>query len=417
MPLACDENALLRYGLGLMEEEEAAEVRRHIAACPSCAAYFTTIGTSPDQEASATQREHSRSAVDELLKLPQFEWQDFLASHGARFANHAAVQALIQECESALDRDLSRSRALSLMLITSADALPPSFASRTLQALAWTRRATALLRVGLLQEALTAVHTAEARAELVPAADYERALIAFTAADILRELGDTAEALRQIRKAGTVFDSYADARRRGSAREMEAAVLFRCGEYDSAVAIFLELLGSPRAEDPVVRGRLSANAAHCFAAIGNYHSALPLFIDAEHVFTTLGHHSYVARIAWGKARVVRSIGDDTAALEALRNVFDRFDELGATTEWVRVGIELVEWLLPTDASIDTQSLCTRIYERAIHAGMKLQALEAVSYLREAALRETLDASSAQYVRHFIERLATSPEAIFEPPPA
>ncbi len=323
------------------------------------------------------------------------------------------VQALIQACEFALDQDLVRADTLSSILTESADALPAGSASSTLQALAWTRRATALLRLGRLPDALAAVAAARERTIDIPAADYERALIGFTAADVLRELGQPEEALRQIREAADVFLHYKDMRRHASAREMEAAVLFRSGEYEAAADLFCALLNASPG-DPVVRGRLAANAAQTLVKIGQDERALPLFAIAERIFTERGNDQYVARIAWGKARATRATGDDIAALAALREVLDRFDRLHQNAEWVRVGVELVEWLLPTDAFHEARTLCAAVYERAVAAGMPLQALEAVSYLRQAAISETLTADRAQYVRSFLETLPSSPQAEFRP---
>jgi len=412
MAFGCDEHALVRYGLKLLGGEEAAEVRRHLEDCPSCVAYLSTFAPG-DADGFGALAKAGAAAVDEMLKQPAEEWRRLFETNPERFANPAAVQALIQECEVAFDRDAARADVLSSILTESADALPPTFASRTLQALAWTRRATALHRRGRLPDALAAVSAAVARANHIPAADYERALIAFTAADILRELGRTEEALRGIREAAEVFARYNDARRHASAREMEAAVLFSSGEYARAGEIFQTLLDAAPA-DPVVRGRLAANAAHCLTRIGEHARALPLFAAAEEFFMGAGYATHVARIAWGKARAMRATGEEEA-VDALRGVFNRFSELEATSEWVRVGIELVEWLLPTGAFAEVRAICTAVHERAIESGLQLQEMEAVSYLRDAAISERLTVDGALHVRRFIETLPSTPNAEFHIP--
>src|ERR1043165_4424449 len=313
----CDDNALLRYVLKLLTKEEAAEGRGHLAECSSCVAYLTTFDNA-DEEPFAEEAV-STAAVDDLLARSPDRWERLFAGNRDRYATPAAVQALIQACEIALDRDLARADVLSLILTESADALPVSFASRTLQALAWTRRATALLRQGRLVDARAAVKTAEERASHIPAADYERALIAFTAADILRELGQTDDALRQIRDAAAVFRGYKDMRRWASAREMEAAVLFRRGDYRAAADLYLALLDAGPT-DLVVRGRLIANAAQSFVRLGEHERALPLFDRAEQIFLELKYDGYVTRILWGKARAIHALGNDETAIAALREV-------------------------------------------------------------------------------------------------
>ena len=386
--------------------------RRHLTECSSCVAYLSTFSALADDRAADPA---PATAVDELLSRSPDRWERLFAVDRSRFATPAAVQALIQACEAALDSDLERAEVISLILTESADALPPSFASRTLQALAWTRRATALLRRGRLPEALAAVATAEERANDIPAADYERALISFTTADILRELGRTDEALHQIREAAQVFARYRDTRRHASAREMEAAVLFRCGEYGAAAAVFVELLHATPTDDDVVRGRLTANAAHCLTKTGDYARALPLFDSAEQIFAARGNHGFVARIAWGKARAIQAAGDHDAAVAAFRDVYKRFAALHATPEWIRVGIELVELLLPLGELVEARTICTNVHERAIAAGMQLQALEAVSYLREAAIASQLTVERAHHVRTFIEQLTLSSSMQFQRP--
>jgi tetratricopeptide (TPR) repeat protein len=411
MPSACDENALREYGLGLLSENKAAILRQHIAGCSSCSAYLSWFGTSSQSDPGGTEN----TAVEQLLALGETSWPTFVAAHFDRLANPRAVQSLIQACEDVLDRNAPRAELLSGVLTESADALPRGYGARTLQALAWTRRATALQRLGRLPEALSAVAMAERRAADIPAADYERALIGFTAADIKRELGRTDEALTEIRAAAKVFARYGDTQRCTSAREMEAAVLFRCGEYAAAVSIFLGLRDELSEHDPLARGRLAANAAHCLAKTGEHDRAVPLFAEAEAMFSELGYHSYVTRIAWGRARSLFASGDDHAAIAELRRVFAQFEEHRAMAEWVRVGIELVEWLLPHDDYQEIGAICNGVYERAIEAGMQLQALEALSYLREAALRRSLTGDRAQYVRHYIETLPASSTAQFLPP--
>jgi tetratricopeptide (TPR) repeat protein len=412
MPRACDENTLLRYVLRLLPEREAAEARDHLAMCASCTAYLRTFDGEerlPTEDTLGTS-----TAVDDLLTRTPDRWERLFAHDRRRYATPAGVQALIEACEAAIDHDLVRADLLSTILTESADALPSGFAARTLQALAWTRRATVLLRRGELTEAQSAVANAEARASHIPAADYERALIAFTASDILRELGRTDDALREIRGAAAVFAAYRDTRRYASAREMEAAVLFRRGEYEAAASLYAELLTVANLDD-VTRARLTANTAQVLVKIGEYERALPLFEAAEALFSTLQYESYVARIVWGKARAYRAAGDVDVAIEVLRNVWARFEERGAVAEWIRVGVELAEWLLPTGAYAEVCAICNAVHARAVEAAMALQAIEAVSYMRDAAVAERLTADRAAYVRAFLESLPSRPDATFQAP--
>jgi tetratricopeptide (TPR) repeat protein len=409
MATSCDRNTLLRYGLGRLNTTETADVRRHVADCPKCAAYLATVQAAPDGFAPV----HS-IIVDELLSRPDTQWASFFEKHRERFLNFEAVQALIQACEDRWDRDPKRADTLSVFLTDSADALPATFAARALQSIAWTRRATMHLRLARPSEALAAVDEAKARASDIPVADYERALIAFTSADILRDVGRTDEALAEIRGAAAVFASFRDQRRLASAREMEGAVLCSQGEYKDALAIFLSL-NETAAIDRIIRGRSAANAAHCFVKLGDPAQAVPLFGRAEGLFRELDHPNYLARIAWGKARALRSASDDVEAIAALRDVLRQFEALGAMTEWVRAGLELIEWLLPTEAFEEVRILAHEVHSHAKKAGLQLQALEAIEYLRTASVRDALTANRAQYVRNFIEDLRSSPDAIFSPP--
>jgi|GEM_PF-3108805 len=416
MSAGCDHNAVRRYGLKLLPKEEARRVEQHIAVCPHCAAYLMTIGScdhlsSPREESDV----HAREAVRTLITSPEADWPRLVAVRRDSLATIAGVEAIIEACEVELDRDLNRAERISAILVDSADRLAPTLSARTLQALSWTRRATALHRVGRLLEAMTAVDRAETYAAMIPGAEYERALIGFTAADILSEKGDTDEALRRIRAAAATFLRYKDFRRHRSAREIEAAVLFARGEYVSARTLFWDLFETADANDVMVRARLAANIGHCLTAGGDHIRALEYLTEAERRFKELGIKPYSARIAWGKARVLLATGERDEAIAALSEVWTQFEILGALAEWVRVGIELVEWLLPTAAYANVRSICTAVYERAIEAGMKLQALEAISYLREAALNETLTIDRAQYVRRFIENLPALPKAEFLPP--
>jgi tetratricopeptide (TPR) repeat protein len=410
----CDDNLLLQYRLKRLSETDAAELRRHLADCPSCAIYLAAMSSGSEEE-PVRLPENPSAAVEEMLQLPLAEWCGFFAFRRHAFENPVAVQVLIQRCEDAIDRNAVRAEKISAILVQSADALRPSIISRTLQALALTRRASTLQRLGKLQEALAAIAAAEDRVRDIPAADYEHALIAFTATDIHRELGRIDEALREIREASAVFEQYNDRRRHASAREMEAAVLFRAGEYQRAVDVFVSLMEAPISSEAIVRGRLAANAAHALVALKDYQRALPLYAEAERICTDLGYHGYVTRIAWGRARATHAMGDVTAAIEDLRNVRARFEAQTAIPEWVRAGIELVEWLLPLDAFAEVRTICAGVYERAIASGMQMQAIEAVTYMREAAQAGTLTADRAQYVRNFIEGLPSRPTTAFQRP--
>jgi tetratricopeptide (TPR) repeat protein len=409
MTTRCDRNEVLRYALSRLSTTETVAVSHHLAECPECSAYLATVQTAP----SDFTRVHT-IIVDELLSRSQEQWASFFEKYRGRFVSFDAVQALIQSCEDLWDRDPERADILSGFLTESADALPVSFAARALQSIAWTRRATMHLRRARPSDALAAIHVAKSRAGEIPVADYERALIAFTAADVLRDLGRTDEALAEIRGAITVFASFRDQRRLASAREMEGAVLFSQGEYKDALAIFLSLSESVGI-DRIIQGRGAANAAHCFVKLGQSARAVPLFGLAEDLFQALDYPNYVARIAWGKARALRSASEDSEAIAALQDVLRQFEALGAMTEWVRAGLELIEWLLPTDAFEDIRALAHDVHEHAIKADLQLQALEAIEYLRAASIRNALTADRAQYVRNFIEELRSSPSAVFSRP--
>jgi tetratricopeptide (TPR) repeat protein len=414
--MRCDENIVLRYGLRMLDDTEHVSVELHLAICASCRAYLQTIQIQPDIGESVLpgQTAAARALVRDILAADVRAWPARLSAYEHRLATLAGVQALIEACEAELDRTaLAAAEIVSSALATCAEALPPSLQAQTLRALAWTRRGTALMRRGKLDAALLATTKAEAYAALVPAADYERALVAFTTADILRERGETEEALKRIREAGVVFASHQDLRRHASAREMEAAILYRSGAHTAAGDIFESML--TERGDPSDRGRLLANAAQCLIAGGNHERALGYLAEAEDIFRELQVPLHVARIAWGKSRVLRQLGDNSAAIDALREVLELFEILSATPEWVRAGVELVEWMLPLGDVDAVRKLCLEIYERAVQSGMRLQALEAVSYLREAALAARLVPHDAVAVRVFLDDLSSRPSAEFQPP--
>src|SRR5262249_39049429 len=217
----------------------------HIASCRTCRDRFTAdnvVNFDADRQRepermrefleTARRLERERTGVEDVVarllrSTPPSEWSSLAAA--PELQSSAAVEQLIEEVRNRAERTPTDALTLSEVATTIAESLPtnsyPAVVRAQLQATAWKERAHALRYLSRLQEALTAVETAEERLSKFASVAFDRAVVQLAKAMILYYLNHAQVAYDLLREARQTFRDYGDAKNLLFAGMIEGAFL------------------------------------------------------------------------------------------------------------------------------------------------------------------------------------------------
>jgi hypothetical protein len=197
----------------------------------------------------------------------------------------------------------------------------------------------------------------------------------------------------------------ASSRRRGG-DAFGALALFRSAREGFVVAEGAEALDVAFADQCI---------ATCLVDLGHQVEARERIASARRIFTQQLLAAELLRLEWLSARADAIDGSLDGAIAALHTVATSFLEARLLDEWVRVRIDIVALILEGDPASDVTDLCNSIVASSSTNWSRRCTAEALEHLRQMALRRSVTAELAQYVRSYIA-IAESGRAVpFTPP--
>jgi tetratricopeptide (TPR) repeat protein len=433
------EEMLAGYALLAADPSDDRESAAHLRECAECTvrlngirALYQTI-TSHDsarecQEqllavAARAQQEYvqARAALAPILSSPvafvreSFNWRDEYRTAGA-------VRVLAEAAHAVCEREPIHARNLADTAVAIASSLPervyPPVTIRALRGLAWKERANALRCLGEYDAALEALDHAAREFEHFGAHAFELATLADIRSVILRHTGRLEEATQQAAQSAAIFSEYGDAHRAALARSVQAGLLYDRREYRAAAAIFKELLALAQAQgDGEEMARQAYNVAACLIELGDGVRAEALLISAKESYRARGMHAEAVRVDWNLGVAARVAGRLDESVTRLHAAKASFEKLGMSEETANASLDLIESLLLIGRRYEIAPLCAYVIRHYRRAGKSRQARRAVTFLREAAGRATIDVETVRHVRGFIAAVDRQPELRFVPPSA
>ena len=366
----------------------------------------------------AREDEAAAPMVAELLAGPREWWANRLRHH-PEYRTSGVVRKLLEASDRAIDTmppDAVEITALAVDIAESlAPAAGPSETWAKLRGAAWRDRGYALYYVGRFREALDAVERAEESFRDCVVADYDLARVGIVRGLAERALEMTTEAFRTSRRALDVFERFGAADRAASARSVEASLFAKIGDYHSALALWQQAeKAHDRVEATEARAVLLANVAYAEWHLGQFGDALQHFEFASAIFEELGLATAAARTRWNVANVLLETGQTDEALRRHLLSQREFERLGMTPEAALASLDASEILLDRALFDDVERMCRYALAQFKTSGVaySVRAMRAIAYLSEAAKQRNATPELVREVRRYVRGLPSQPEAVF-----
>ena len=376
----------------------------HIASCHTCRDRFTAdniVNFDADRQRepermrefleTARRLERERSGVEDVVTrllrtTPSTEWSALASSHDLR--SSAAVEQLIEEVRSRSERKPAEALTLTGVAVSVAEALPaplyPRVVLAQLRATAWKERAQILRYVGRVEEALSAIETAEERLSSFPATAFDRALVLLTKARILHEIGRADECYALLRDCRQTFTDHGDQRMVVCTGIMEASSLYDDDRIEEAERLFTELLPVARAiHDAESQARIENNLGYCATRLGDFRRANVHFSNGIALFHDVGALAEATRAERGAGRVLVAKGQVNAGLAYLREAQRAFSQNQMREDAVLCGLEIVEVLVERGDTEPARQLVHQLSEDVQASRLGERAVAALSRLQDA----------------------------------
>lgn len=410
-------------------------IRAHLASCESCRLAHEHIR---EIEAALRSREirdvlvrgeiEARSREEDVeanallasfIDNPtKFAWQSVSAK--PEFQTAGVVRAL---CDAAL-KERYRRPSFALLLARHAERIASALdrdhylgvgihqlKSRSAFACAEAHRA-----LSEIQPALTALDRAAHYARHLADPGFELASIKLERAMILRESERFDEAAILAAEVAEEFVPYGDTLYWISAKNLQGGILYNQKDYAGAAAVWQGLLGAADGlDDGLMGASIRHNIANAYIHLGDAVTAVPLLNFALQVMTALDKPTNAVRIQWSFARVQLLRGNVTEALDRFRSVYLEFERLGMANEALLVQLETAETLMKGARHRDAWKLCKDLPRMFRSRGLTRSAMRSLAFLRQHAVKKTLEVPHVQYVRTFLDRLQRNPQLPFVPP--
>jgi tetratricopeptide (TPR) repeat protein len=249
--------------------------------------------------------------------------------------------------------------------------------------------------------------------------EYDLARLGIVRALVLRALERWSEALAAAEDSVRAFAEFSDIEREASARIAEAHLLFSMREFEKAVRTLSDreevLRATSHAE---THARVLMNLGYAYWQMGRTSEGMGYYDAATEIFRGLGIRTEALRIQWAVARMLRESGHASMSLEKSRNIASQFEELGMTSEWALVSLDIAEIILDEQKFDEVEAICRAAIGAFERAGVSYtaKALTALAYMREATRNKTITAPLVRQVREYIRRLPIDGELLFIPLP-
>jgi tetratricopeptide (TPR) repeat protein len=269
-----------------------------------------------------------------LRRLPRTEWRDVVAANPA-WRSFGTVDLLLRDAHDQLERDPSRSRALTvfvlrhLLPVDVPDGLRPLYPR--LVGIAWKEYANVCITLDRFKAAIRAAERAYRIFCEDPHLGLEAATATFIIAQAKNGLKDRQEALVLLARCEETFQTFGDAEHLLQVIMMRGLIKYECGEFHEALDEFL----MARAE--AARQRNQRDLAKTWQGLGacalkleRPSQAMEYLQEAILRFMQLGFDAEVDRTQWLLARAVKTLGDPERAISEYARAAEQCRTRGMT---------------------------------------------------------------------------------------
>ncbi len=291
-----------------------------------------------------------------------------------------------------------------------------AFAARTIQGEAWREHARALREIGRTAKAAQAVGLARRYFENTPGSWWLLATVDIIEAPLLHDRGLVDEALRMIRRAGQTFRRSGDHGRYVEARMIESWMLWAGGDRTAAAEVWSATAEAARRRGDVeLMARLAARMGVFELRYGSAEEASRLLAAAVELFGTASMSEDSVRARWNLAEALAERGRLHEAISEYHKVRVELLSRGALVDGAIAAVELLDLHLLAGRESELPSLTERFVHLFRDAGLPLNAMEALAWLRGRADADRLTPDDLAYVRAFFEDVAQKPYGRFVAP--
>ncbi|HEX9459242.1 MAG TPA: hypothetical protein VGA84_08870 [Thermoanaerobaculia bacterium] len=423
--------AFFSNGVNMTREElvAASVALLHAEKCADC---LRVIGVAKkldrafDEDPDAVERSIERNTEEILTGLPMHRWATVAAGDSAM--QHDDVITFLLKRADAVSAAADMRRAVDYAGTAAAiaekmyarDELSPERAVEVLK-----DHSTHLRGARMYGAALAVLGVAESIAPATQEPQLQLAILRLCRAMLFADSNvcrlDEADALalacerdfegRDPRRLALATFVRANSRRRGGYIS-EALVLSRLARERFVAAEGADAIDVAFADQGI---------ATCLVGLGYPVEARETIASARRIFAQHFLAAELLRLEWLSARADAIDGSSDAAIAALHTVARSFLEARLLDEWVRVRLDIVALILEGDPVADVTDLCESIAamsisldEREPNRSRRCTA-EALEYLRKMALRRSVTADLANYVRSYIASVESGRAVPFAPP--
>lgn len=285
---------------------------------------------------------------------------------------------------------------------------------RYCMALALRERANALRYLGSFGEALQALDEAEQFLD-APVDAHDRAVVWYIRAIVFVETGHLDEASRLLAEAARVFRDHGDTSRELGALLVEAASFSFAGRQAKATVAYEGLAAKARAMgDRNILARAAIGAANAYLELSRFTEAERYYLEALVLFDELGLTTEKVRVEWALALMMVRQGDLGAGAARLDTARAELLQLGLVNDHALATLEWAAARLADDRPEGVAAACREIMVRFESETMMKKARLALAYVHEALARGTATPELIRHVRTYLELLPDDPESRFVP---
>ena len=361
----------------------------------------------------------AETLVPELLRLPG---PLLLAELRRRpeLRTAGVMRRLLAAARDGLQRFPSRAHEITAIVARYARSMhvPPefAFAARTMEGEAWREHASALREIGRTAKAAQAVRRARGCFEDTPASAWMQATVGLIEAPLLYDRGLHDEALRLIRQAGETFRRSRDDGRYLQARLIESWMLWAGGDRAGSVEVWNTTADAARRRGDVeLMARLAAKMGVFELRYGSAEEASRLLSSAIDLFGATSASEEAVRARWNLAEAMAERGRLHEAISEYHKVRAEMLARGALADAALAAVEILDLHLLAGRESELPSLAERFVHLFREAGLALNAMEALAWLRGRANAERLTHDDLSYARAFFEEASQNPYGRFITP--
>lgn len=321
-----------------------------------------------------------------LLTGSALQWADRVRdTPGTRTVG--MVRQLLKRMPAMVERRPADALQLTSLAIAIAEAINPQsyWPDHVLLARGQALRdhAYVLSFLGRYADSLKVAEQAERTFAQVPDADVDVARLALVKASALRMQNRGEEAIALARQAAQTFLDYEDRSRYVNARITEAAMLYYSGAVERALEVWTSVKDDPGL-DALGELRITHNIAACLSDLGRHAEAVDSFARCVSEFALLDLPTERTRSRWYLGNALVGTARPRQGIAALRLAWDEFNDLGLPVDAALAALDLADALVANQQPGQVPMICREVIAQLTEAGLAMQAIPALSLLREAA---------------------------------